>query len=43
MLPERFFPQFPEHINHPGPETPPEKRKCGAEDVSLTLQGSFFA
>jgi opacity protein-like surface antigen len=30
-------------MNDPGPETPPEKRKCGAEDVYLTLQESFFA
>jgi hypothetical protein len=25
-LPEPIFPQFPERLNDPGPEVPPEKR-----------------
>jgi hypothetical protein len=26
-LPEPVFPQFPEKLRYPGPETPPEKRE----------------
>jgi hypothetical protein len=32
-LPEPVFPRFPDRLKGPGPETPPEKRKCGAKDV----------
>ena len=42
-LPERFFPQFMQRMSDPGPEIPPERRKCGAEVVYLTLQGCFSA
>src|SRR5258707_4861652 len=32
-LPEPVFPQFPERLGDPGPETPLEYRKWGARDV----------
>jgi hypothetical protein len=32
-LPEPVFSQFPERLNDPGPETPPEKRKWGVKDI----------
>src|SRR5579864_8411043 len=38
-LPEPVFPQFPERLNNPGPETPPEKRKWGAKDVYRYSRG----
>ncbi len=41
-LPEPIFPQFPERLNDPGPEIPPEKRKWGVKDVYRTSRGWFF-
>ena len=41
-LPEPVFPRFPERLNNPGPETPPEKRKWGAKDVYRTSRGWLF-
>src|ERR1700739_2295370 len=38
-LPEAVFPQFPERLNTPGPEIPPEKRKWGAKDVYRYSRG----
>ena len=38
-LPEPIFPQFPERLTDPGPETPPEKRKWGAKDVYRYSRG----
>jgi hypothetical protein len=38
-LPEPVFPQFPERINNPGPEAPPEKRKWGVKDVYRYSRG----
>jgi len=38
-LPEPVFPQFPERLNNPGPETPPERRKWGAKDVYRYSRG----
>jgi MoaA/NifB/PqqE/SkfB family radical SAM enzyme len=38
-LPEPIFPQFPERLNDPGPETPPEKRKWGVKDVYRYSRG----
>jgi hypothetical protein len=38
-LPEPVFPQFPERLNDPGPEDPPEKRKWGVKDVYRTSWG----
>src|ERR1700746_1128219 len=41
-LPEPIFPQFPERLNDPGPEVPPEKRKWGVKDVYRTSRGWLF-
>jgi sulfatase maturation enzyme AslB (radical SAM superfamily) len=41
-LPEPIFPQFPERLNDPGPEAPPEKRKWGAKEVYRTSRGWLF-
>src|SRR6202008_2593199 len=38
-LPEPVFPQFPDRLNNPGPETPPEKRKWGAKDIYRYSRG----
>jgi len=38
-LPEPPFPQFPDRLMDPGPETPPEKRKWGAKDVYRYSRG----
>src|SRR5208282_194809 len=35
-LPHPVFPQYPERLNDPGPETPPEKRQWGAKDRSTS-------
>jgi hypothetical protein len=39
-FPEPIFPQFPERLNNPGPEVPPEKRKWGVKDIYRTSRGS---
>jgi hypothetical protein len=41
-LPSPVFPQFPERINDPGPEVPPEKRKWGFKDIYRTSRGWLF-
>ena len=38
-LPEPVFPQFPDRLKDPGPETPPEKRKWGPKDVYRYSRG----
>jgi hypothetical protein len=38
-LPESVFPQFPERLNDPCPETPPEKRKWSAKDAYRYSRG----
>jgi sulfatase maturation enzyme AslB (radical SAM superfamily) len=38
-LPSPVFPQFPERINDPGPQLPPEKRKWGLKDIYRTSRG----
>jgi hypothetical protein len=35
-LPEPIFPQVPERLKDPGPETPPERRKWSVKDVYRT-------
>jgi hypothetical protein len=42
LLPEPIFPQFPERLNNPGPEVPPEKRKWAVEDIYRTSRGWLF-
>ncbi len=41
-LPEPIFPQFPERLNDPGPETPPERRKWGGKDLYRATRGWLF-
>jgi hypothetical protein len=36
-LPEPVFPQFPENLADPGPETPPERRKWTASQMAGPL------
>ena len=38
-LPEPVFPQFPEKLNDPGPEAPPEKRKWDTQHKLRTAKG----
>ena len=38
-LPEPVFPQHPEWLNDPGPETPPEKRRWNGERTRRTMRG----
>jgi len=38
-LPEPIFPRFPERLNDPGPEVPPEKRTWGAKDIYRKSRG----
>jgi len=38
-LPEPVFPQFPDRLKDPGPDTPPEKRKWGPKDVYRYSRG----
>src|SRR5260221_12266167 len=38
-LPEPVFPQFPDRLNDPGPDMPPEKRKWGPKDVYRYSRG----
>src|ERR1700686_5390668 len=38
-LPEPIFPQFPERLSDPGPDSAPEKRKWGAKDVYRYSRG----
>src|SRR6266404_3111888 len=41
-LPEPIFPQFPERLNDPGPETPPQRRKWGGKDLYRATRGWLF-
>ena len=41
-LPEPVFPQYPEKLSDPGPETPPEKRRAGAGRIYRTMRGWLF-
>ncbi len=38
-LPEPVFPQYPDRLTDPGPETPPEKRQWGRKDVYRYSRG----
>jgi len=38
-LPEPVFPQFPENLADPGPETPPERRKWTASQILRATRG----
>jgi hypothetical protein len=40
-LPRPVFPQFPERLNDPGPDTPPEKRRC-LRDIHRISRGWLF-
>ncbi len=39
VLPEPVFPQFPEKLADPGPETPPEKRQWTAKQMLRASRG----
>ncbi|MFB3815294.1 MAG: radical SAM/SPASM domain-containing protein [Terriglobales bacterium] len=41
-LPEPVFPQHPELLDQPGPETPPEQRKWTAPLIYRTMRGWLF-
>ena len=41
-LPEPVFPQFPEKLNDPGPETPLQQRNWGAKEVYRKMRGWLF-
>jgi MoaA/NifB/PqqE/SkfB family radical SAM enzyme len=41
-LPEPVFPQFPEKLNDPGPETPPLQRHWKAPEVYRKVRGWMF-
>ncbi|HTT63191.1 MAG TPA: radical SAM protein [Bryobacteraceae bacterium] len=38
-LPEPVFPQYPELLSDPGPETPPRKRKWGRREIMRSTRG----
>ncbi|MGD0870014.1 MAG: radical SAM protein [Bryobacteraceae bacterium] len=38
-LPEPVFPQYPELLSDPGPETPPEKRQWSREQIKRKVRG----
>ncbi len=38
-LPEPVFPQYPERLDDPGPEVPPEKRKWGNKEIYRKMRG----
>ncbi len=38
-LPEPVFPQYPEKLDDPGPEVPPEKRKWGNKELYRKMRG----
>jgi MoaA/NifB/PqqE/SkfB family radical SAM enzyme len=38
-LPEPVFPRYPEKLNDPGPDVPPEKRKVGLGKIYKTSRG----
>ena len=39
VLPEPVFPQRPDLLNDPGPETPPDKRVWGRKDIMRKVRG----
>ena len=41
-LPTPVFPQCPEKLKDPGPETPPEKRSWGLKKIHRTARGWLF-
>jgi MoaA/NifB/PqqE/SkfB family radical SAM enzyme len=41
-LPEPVFPQYPEKLNDPGPETPPEKRRWSLREIRRTARGWLY-
>jgi len=41
-LPEPVFPQRPELLNDPGPETLPDKRQWGAQHIYRSMRGWLF-
>ncbi len=41
-LPEPVFPQYPERLNDPGPEVPPEKREWGKREIFRKMRGWLF-
>ena len=41
-LPEPIFPQFPEKLSDPGPDTPPEKRDWTLPQAYRTMRGWLF-
>ncbi len=41
-LPEPVFPQFPEKLNDPGPEVPPDRRKWPADKIYRKMRGWLF-
>lgn len=38
-LPEPVFPQYPEKLDDPGPEVPPEKREWGNKEIYRKMRG----
>lgn len=41
-LPEPLFPQYPEKLADPGPETPPEKRDWSLSHIGRSMKGWLF-
>jgi len=41
-LPELVFPQFPQRLNDPGPEIPPERRRWAAKDILRISRGWLY-
>ncbi len=41
-LPEPVFPQFPEKLKDPGPDTPPERRHWGRDEILRKMRGWLF-
>ena len=41
-LPEPVFPQYPERLGDPGPETPPERRHWNREEIYRKMRGWLF-
>jgi MoaA/NifB/PqqE/SkfB family radical SAM enzyme len=41
-LPEPVFPQYPEKLNDPGPETPPDKREWSKAEIYHKMRGWLF-
>lgn len=41
-LPKPVFPQYPELLNEPGPDTPPEKRHWASKEIFRKVRGWLF-